>query len=257
MRIVTTTCSNTELVCALGFSAQLVGVDEHSDYPASVIDSLPKVGPDLGIDPSKVAALKPDLVLASLTVPGHEEVVANLRQAGLRVIATEPTCIDDVFADIRLIASELGRRERGESLAEEMRAAMPQRPLKATAPRLLVQWWPKPVIAAGRQSWVQQLIELAGGRNALGDHDVKSEPLEDDAVAALDPDAIVISWCGVKTEKYRPEVIYRNPAFSNMRAVRERRVFCIPEAHLGRPSTRLIDGYRDLCALIDALDVKE
>jgi len=252
MRIVTTTCSNTELVCALGHADWLVGVDDHSDYPPRVVAGLPRVGPDLGVDPARIAALRPDLVLASLTVPGHEQVVASLRDAGLPVIATEPTSLADVYADLRLVAGELGCAERGARLAREMAAAMPQR-TPSRKRKLLVQWWPKPVIAAGQLSWVQQLIELAGAANALGHRAVKSEPLDDAAVAALDPDAIIIAWCGVKPEKYRPEVIYRNPAFAGMRALRQRCVYCIAEGHLGRPSPRLIDGYRDLCRVLDEI----
>jgi len=83
MRIVSLTCSNTEIVCALGLSHYLVGVDNHSDYPAEVVAHLPRVGPDLDIDAQRVAALKPDLVLASLTVPGHERILDRLRAAKL------------------------------------------------------------------------------------------------------------------------------------------------------------------------------
>src|SRR5687767_10391073 len=72
VRIVSTACSNTEIVCALGCAGLLVGVDDHSDYPVEVVKRLPRVGPDLGIDVERVKALQPDLVLASLTVPGHE-----------------------------------------------------------------------------------------------------------------------------------------------------------------------------------------
>src|SRR5262245_32085204 len=69
VRVVSLTCSNTEIVCALGLADCLVGVDNHSDYPVEVVTRLPRVGPDLDIDVERVAALEPDLVLASLTVP--------------------------------------------------------------------------------------------------------------------------------------------------------------------------------------------
>src|SRR5258706_2399073 len=78
VRVVSLTCSNTEIVCALGLAECLVGVDNHSDYPVDVVTPLPRVGPDLDIDVDRVRALEPDLVLASLTVPGHERIVAEL-----------------------------------------------------------------------------------------------------------------------------------------------------------------------------------
>ena len=75
MRIVSLTCSNTEIVAALGCSSMLVGCDSYSDWPEDVVAPLRRLGKDLDIDVGKVVALEPDLVLASLTVPGHERVV--------------------------------------------------------------------------------------------------------------------------------------------------------------------------------------
>jgi ABC-type hemin transport system substrate-binding protein len=65
MRVVSHSCSNTEIVCALGCAHLLVGVDDHSDYPEDVVAGLPRVGPDLGRRVDEVVALRPDLVLAS------------------------------------------------------------------------------------------------------------------------------------------------------------------------------------------------
>ena len=78
MRIVSHTCSNTEIVCALGAAELLVGVDADSDHPAEVVARLPKLGRDLSLDTAAVLALKPDLVLSSRTLPGHEPLVQAL-----------------------------------------------------------------------------------------------------------------------------------------------------------------------------------
>src|SRR5690606_16164512 len=106
----------------------LVGVDDHSDHPEDVVSSLPRVGPDLGVDPEKVRALAPDLVIASLTVPGHEKVIASLEAAGLPLLVIAPLRIDDVFDDVRTIAAALGVPERGEALGGAMRSALAPRP---------------------------------------------------------------------------------------------------------------------------------
>lgn len=247
-RVVTTTCSNTEIVCALGCADRLVGVDDHSDYPPDVVDRLPRVGPDLGVDPARVAALEPDLVIASLTVPGHEHVVESLRAAGLPVIAPQPTALPHVARDIRDIAARLGVSDRGEALASAFEtelaagAALPS----ADPPRILVEWWPKPVIVPGRHSWVTELIALAGGVNPFGAEDCESAPIDADRAQDLAPDAVVISWCGVPTAKYRPSIVAQRPGWSDLPAVRSGRIVAIPEAYLGRPGPRLIDGLRAL-----------
>ncbi|MBT7503839.1 MAG: ABC transporter substrate-binding protein, partial [Gemmatimonadales bacterium] len=161
MRIVSLACSNTEIVCALGCAHMLVGVDDHSDFPVDVVAALPKVGPDLDIDVDKVATLKPDLVLATLTVPGHEQVVARLEEAGLSFVAPEPISIDDVYRDVRDIGARLGVPERAEALVAEMQTVLDVdagSPLPEDAPSILVQWWPKPVITPGKQSWVVDVL---------------------------------------------------------------------------------------------------
>lgn len=244
MRIVSLTCSNTEIVCALGMAHTLVGVDDHSDYPEDVVGPLPRVGPDLGVDPKKVAALRPDLVLASLTVPGHERVVEAIDAAGLRWIAPEPVRLEDVYRDIRDIAALLGVPERGERRVAEMQAAIGSAPA-VDGPAVLVEWWPKPVIAPGRQSWVTDLLARAGGRNPL-DRDCKSAPLTDEEVQAMRPDAVVICWCGVPFHRYRTDVVTRREAWQGIPALRNGAVYTIPEAYLGRPGPRLVEGYRAL-----------
>jgi iron complex transport system substrate-binding protein len=252
VRVVALTCSNTEIVCALGCSEQLVAVDDHSDYPPEVVGRLPRVGPDLTIDAGRVALHRPDLVLASLTVPGHERVLANLEREKLPFIAPEPRSVCDVYENIRQIAGLLGVSARGETLVAAMQQELELRPAPSGL-RVLVEWWPKPVIVPGRDSWVNQLLLAAGADNPLADRPVKSAPLSDQAAADLAPDLSVIAWCGVRLEKYRPEVVLRRPTWQSLELVKQRRVYCVPEAWLGRPGPRLVDGARELRRIVTSL----
>ena len=118
MRVVSHTCSNTEIVCALGCAELLVGVDDHSDYPVEVVSKLPRIGPDLSVDVERVKRLEPDLVLTSLTVPGHEKVIEALTAARLPLLVVEPKSLEDVFTDIERIACALRVAERGTRISE-------------------------------------------------------------------------------------------------------------------------------------------
>ena len=251
MRIVSHTCSNTEIVCALGCGDWLVGVDEDSDHPATVVNALPQLGRDLSLDVTRVAALKPDLVLSSGTLPGHARIVSDLRAAGLHTLVCDPLRLADIYRDIERIAAALQVPERGAALVADMQAAMP--PVQATArrPRVLVEWWPKPVIAPTRDSWVTDLLQLAGGENAFADRPGKSSPLSDDEVITTAPDAIVMSWCGVPLIKYRREVVERRVGWNALAAVRQGRIHAVTEAFLGRPGPRLVQGYQALRTLIE------
>jgi iron complex transport system substrate-binding protein len=250
VRIVSLACSNTEIVCALGLGSCLVGVDDHSDHPPEVVERLPRVGPDLSIDVQRVTALKPDVVLASMTLPGHERVVEQIAQTKIPYVAPDPWSLQDVYRDVRDIGALLGRSERAEQVVAEMEAAL--LPRAPTGCRVLVEWWPKPVIVPGRKSWVTDLITLAGGVNPWGQRDQRSLPLRDEDVLDSPPDVVAISWCGVPLHRYRLDVVTRRPRWSEVPAVVRGQVVPITEAWLGRPGPRLVQGYRALCSAIDA-----
>jgi iron complex transport system substrate-binding protein len=251
VRLVSHTCSNTEIVCALGAASWLVGVDDDSDFPPEVVAPLPKLGRDLNLDIAAVAALKPDLVLTSRTLPGHEDIVTALQSAGLATLVCEPLRLADVYHDIHRIAAALGVPERGHAVVEAMARGMPAVTLP-NPPKLLVEWWPKPVIAPAQDSWVTDLIELAGGTNPFGSRAGKSTPLTDGEILAAAPDAVVMSWCGVPLAKYRREVVLRRPGWEALPALRHDQVHAVTEAYLGRPGPRLVEGYRALAEIAAA-----
>ncbi len=277
MRLVSLTCSNTEIVHALGMASHLVGVDDHSDFPEEVVEGLPRLGPELSIDIAAVASLQPDLVLASLSVPGHERVVEGLEREELPLLVLDPTSLSQVLRDVGTVAAALGVPERGEAVVRDMEAAFAEvaretaaegeaRPGSETSRgsgalpesrdypvSILVQWWPKPVIAPGKLSWVQDLLVMAGGTSPLGEEEVRSRPMTDDEVAASAPEAIVLSWCGVHPSKYRPDVILRNPLWQELPALKHGQVHCIPEAYLGRPGPRLVEGARALRRVVGSV----
>jgi len=249
MRVFSHTCSNTEIVCALGAGSCLVGVDADSDYPPDLVSALPKPGRDLDLDTSMVADLAPDLVLTSLTVPGHERIVAELEALGLRTLTIDPLSLEDVYASIATIAAALGIEQRGADLIAQMRDQMPPVAAGTQRPRIAVEWWPKPVIVPARQSWVSDIIELAGGCNPWADAEAKSVTVDHTEVARQ-ADAVVMSWCGVPLEKYRADVVLRRQEARHWPALVHGRVHAISEAYLGRPGPRLVHGYAELRKII-------
>jgi iron complex transport system substrate-binding protein len=251
MRVVSHTCSNTEIVCALDCAHHLVGVDADSDYPREVVAALPALGRDLELDVTRVRQLRPDLVLTSLTVPGHERTVQALQDAGLRTLVVDPQSLQDVYASIETIAAALDVADRGQALVRRMRAAM--QPIPALRrPAVLIEWWPKPVIVPGARSWATDVLHLAGGRNPWYAHDVKSLPVTTAQVCAAAPDAVVMSWCGVQPAKYRAQVVRRRSGWTQVPAVARDRIYPVSEAWLGRPGPRLVHGYQALRKLVAA-----
>ncbi len=254
MRLISLTCSNTEIVWALGCLEQLVGVDSNSDFPAQVAQ-IPRVGPDLQIDLDKVQALKPDLVLASLSVPGMERVVEGLQERQIPHAVLDPQTLQDVCDDITQVAGLLGVESHGRHVVRAMQWMIAQArgslPHWVRPPKVMVEWWPRPMIAAGKHSWVTQMLEVLGAENAFAHLEVRSKPLAPVEVEEAQPDLITVSWCGVK--KLRPEVVLGRKL--DIPALKHGQVFALEEAYLGRPGPRLAEGVKKLADLLRQVPV--
>ena len=84
----------------------LIAVDDFSDWPES-INRLPRLGPDLSIDMDKVESLKPDLVLASLSVPGMEKNIDELKKRKIPHIILNPQSLNDIADDLLLVGHRM------------------------------------------------------------------------------------------------------------------------------------------------------
>ncbi len=252
MRVISLTSSNTEIVSLLGLGASLIACDSNSDWPIDLVSSLPRVGPDLQIDFEKVAAFKPDLVLSSLSVPGMERVVDGLNAMGIPQLVLDPITFNDVLEDVRTVAIALEHPERGEALLLEMQSRIQKLragvPGFSRPPKVMVEWWPKPVIVATRDSWITQMLEVLGAENAFAKIEKRSSVISLEVAIAANPDVICCSWCGVK--KLRREKILSRSGWQEIPAVSKNHVYDVPESFVGRPSPRLLEGLEILSGVL-------
>ena len=107
MKIISICPSNTELCAYLGIEDQLIAIDDYSDWPDS-IQALPRVGPDLSINLDLVQELEPDLVLASLSVPGMEKNIEGLEERGIPHLTFNPQSLEDIANDLLTLGSAVG-----------------------------------------------------------------------------------------------------------------------------------------------------
>jgi len=250
-RIVSIAPSNTEILHALGLGRRIVGVDRWSDYPPRVL-KLPRVGSDLRVDVELVASLKPDLVVASLHVPGMQDNLPAFERAGLAYLAVGGVGLAGVWDDMRLIGRYLGREQRAEtliaSIQERMARIAAQRGQVRARPRVHWEWSAHPVVAA-RRSWVTELLQMAGAENVYADLDVESVRVTPEDAIARQPDVVVACWCGIRRLP-SPERILTRSGWQNTPAFRHKRVAVLSEAFFGRPGPRLAEGLEQLATLL-------
>ncbi|MGZ4161865.1 MAG: cobalamin-binding protein [Neobacillus sp.] len=255
MRVLSLCPSNTEMIEYLGLTGLLVGVDDFSDWPES-ITGLPRLGPDLSINMDLVEQLKPDMVLASLSVPGMEKNVLALKERGIPHIVLNPQSLLDIEQDLIKIAEILGVADRGLQAAKEFRirlnAIKQQSENSGRRPRLYWEWWPKPIFTPGKTNWLTEVSEAAGGINVFADVELASVQTDWEDVLNRKPDYICLAWVGVKKEKVLKGIITKRPGYERLNFTNDNRILILEEELFCRPSPRLLDGLEKLFKLIQS-----
>lgn len=252
MRIASLQPSITLTLAALGALDCLCA---HTKYCLDVLPELserrlPVLADSWTTSTDELSAVAPDLVIAS--VPYRMESLAAILKAGFPLLALAPHTLADVVKDTRLIAAQVSRAAAGEELIsafqrtlETTRAAASRKPSR---PRVYCEEWGKPMIQS--QPWIAELISIAGGQ-ATGE---PGKHTTADAVASADPDVLVFAWCGAGDRVPLRRVIEQR-GWQQLRAVREGRVFCIPDEYLNTPAIPSLSiGLQHLLHAIDPED---
>ena len=289
-RIVSLLPAATEIVAALGALELLVGRSHACDFPPAVekLPALtrPRIDPlqpgavldrqvraileaalsVYQVDADALRRLQPDIVLtqtlcAACAVQPDDLVAALQDWTGTQpvIIALSATRLDAVYADMTDIAAALGRRLVGEALVTRIGARFagvsaritPHRPV-----RVAVIEWLDPPMAGG--NWLPELVEIAGGEALLARAGAHSSWLTPGALAAADPDMLLLTPCGFTLARICAEApgFLARQEIATLRAVREGRVFALDgNAYFNRPGPRLADSAEILAEILHPPDV--
>lgn len=285
-RIASLLPSSTEIVCALGCEDRLVGRSHECDFPESVkrlpVCTEPKISPDgtsyeidqrvkaivqEGLSVYRVRAdllrqSQPDVIITqsqcevcAVTPRDVEEAVSQWVGSRPRIVSLEPNALSDVWADMRRVAEALEVPERGTELASgliqrmaaiaEKARSLPERPTVACIE------WIEPLMAAG--NWMPELVEMAGGVNLFGEAGKHSPWMTWDQLVQWDPEVILVQPCGFDIKRSREEIpaLMRKPEWSQLRAVRSRRVYLTDgNQYFNRPGPRLVESLEILAEVL-------
>jgi iron complex transport system substrate-binding protein len=231
VRIVSLLPSATEILFAVGAGADVVGVTFECDFPPEArqrdivsnttlpegltplqIDAAVRArlaaGEDLyTLDEGALRALDPDLVvtqdLCAVCAVDISEVDKALEHLGCRadVLTLDPMTLDEVFGSIEAVGRATATEEQASGLAMTLRRRLDQLASAVAArprPRMMLLEWTDPPFCAGH--WVPDMVTAAGGEAVLGASGGRSEQIEWAAVAASEPDVIVVAPCGYRLE---------------------------------------------------------
>jgi iron complex transport system substrate-binding protein len=241
--------SVTEIVFALDRQEVLKGVTTFSDFPAAA-ENLPKIGSYIHPDMEKIVSLAPDLCIA-VKDGNPKQVVMRIVEMGIPVYAVNPRCLESVMASIIDIGGLLEASHRAEEIVADMRRRMGRvaAGIAGTAdrPAVFFQINASPIVSAGHDTFIHELIVRAGGRNLAGDQ--PSYPrFTIEQVLALSPDIIIVTTMSGKGES--DGVVDGWRQWARLPAVKNDRVLVVDSGLFDRPGPRLIDALELLVGLI-------
>lgn len=259
MRIVSLCPSNTELIGYLQCEHLLVGVDNYSDWPNSV-QKLPRLGPDLSIDMDLVEELKPDLILASLSVPGMERNIEELKKRNLPFVTLNPQSLSDIRNDLLTVGDLIGVGTYAEKIVQRFDKEITYYKELAQRithkPNIYWEWWPKPLFTPGGSNWLTEISALAGAKNMFEDYSEPSVQTTWEEVKKRKPQAICLAWVGIAEKNVNKKVIQKRSGWEELR-LSETDIHILEEALFCRPSPRLLVGLKKLAQLLHPAIFKE
>jgi iron complex transport system substrate-binding protein len=228
----------TENIFAVGAGDKLVGVTTFCDYPAEA-KNIQKVGDTINPNMESVIALKPQIVFVS-TASQMEAFTKTLEGNGIAVFVTDPNSLDAIYRNMEQFGEIFGTQDRAAQVTAEMKTRLSaiREKVGSEAPvRVFVQISKDPLFAAGRESFITEMIEYSGAISVTRDIPAAYMRLSNETALAMNPEAIIIP-AGAGNED--PHEVFRESA-----AVKNGKVFRVKADLLMRPSPRIIEGLEE------------
>jgi iron complex transport system substrate-binding protein len=246
LRVVSLSPAVTEIVCVLGATANLVAISTDCNYPA-VVSGLPKVGSFLKPNLESIFAINPDIVLGMGNSNSPENWKLNELGISTNVYET-PESFIDIYSIIKEVGYVLGKQPEADALVlklldevEAFKAVVSVKPVK-----VLFAIWGKPLVVAGKKTFINDMIETAGGQNIVDIDIVKYPKINPEYVVHKDPSIIIVG------DKSAYECLKYDRSVMLTSAGREDRLFLANDLDvLLRPGPRFVEGIKWLEKVIN------
>ncbi len=252
-RIVSLAPAITEIIYALGLEDKLVAVSSACDYPEAAL-AKEKIGRIDEPNIEKIIYLEPDLVIAESV--SKIESLKRLTKLGIKNIGFKPDSINDTIKMIKDISYLTSAQSAGAEITAEMEKEY-QSLKKLVAKelennkrqRVFYEIWSDPLYTAGRGTFIDSLIEAAGGYN-IGREAQGSWPTYNiESLIAADPE-VYISSQHSSLQDLTIEELKQKKVLREISAFKNDRLYLVDQDLVNRPSPRIIQGYKELIKAI-------
>ncbi len=247
-RIISTAPNITEILFAVGLEEKITGVTSDSTYPASAAEKQ-NIGNFWQPDIEAIIAAKPNLVvtLGFPLYPQQQNLADRLRRFGynsLTVFNTEK--VSDLFDAIEKIGIATQRQGQANALAADIKQKLDRIGFLVAEKekvRVLYVVQRNPLRVAGRDTFINEMIELAGGENAIGATIQKYPPISSEQLIACNTDVIIEPTMGQENaELLEQSGLQYWSRFKNIPAVKNKRIYVVADDAISQLGPRLPEG---------------
>jgi len=242
-KIVVISPSALEIINGLGAMDKVVEVDNYSVTSGEPLaEGFEGAGDAFGLNVEKIAELNPDLLIA--VSGGPDDDYNRIEELGIEIYrVTNISGIEGVYDEINNIGKLTGFEDEGEEVVKELKKSVDGIYNKVSdleyesKPEVFYEVWNDPLMSAGVDTFINDLIETAGGINILAEDNITGWPeYSVETLIKKNPDIIIapVSLAGDTS------VILNDERFSSINAVTSGRVYAIPDNPISRPSQNLI-----------------
>lgn len=245
-RIISLAPNLTEILFALGLADKIVAVSNDSDYPHDAA-SIKKVGSFWQPDTEAIIASKPDLVIA-LWFQQQKAVADTLTRLRYQVLTLKIEKIEELLTAIEKIGATTACKQQAEQLVKNISNQLNDlRLMLVSTNRVKVLWVVQlePLRVAGRSTFLNEIIEIAGGQNAIGPTLQKYPALSSEELLASAPQVIIQSAMAAEsiTKQQQDAQLYWSK-WTTLPAVKNDRVFVVDSDVMLRLGPRLPQGVK-------------
>jgi len=248
LRVVSMAPNLTEILFALGIDREIVAVTSDSDYPPQV-QSLPRVGTFWQPDMEAILAVRPTLVIA-LGFEQQSVLAGRLRKMGYRALSLNIESFPELFSGVDAIGKVVGKQTEAQNLIRRIQNTqnnLKRRFAGRAEPKVLWVIQREPLRVAGQNTFVDEMIRICGGRNAVPKTIYQYPPISQESLLAAAPDIIIEPADTVKDyeqlSRTAEEFYGRYPSVP---AVRDKRIYVLDGNLVSRLGPRIEKGMQEV-----------
>lgn len=243
-RIVSLVPWMTKSLYLMGEQNRLVGCTNYC--PVEATDKIPVVATAVNVNIEKTLTLKPDLVFASSLI--KPETIETLKKLGLKVeFMPYPKSFEEICTDFIRVGEWVGQGAKAKSIVSQQKERLAR--LKAGIPagknpKIFIQIGAKPLFCAVPNTFMEDFIQFAGGKNVAAE--LKTGSVTREYVLKQNPDIIFIVTMGIVAEEER-ETWLKYPSLS---ASKSKRIFILDADKTCSPTPILfVDALEEMIKL--------